>query len=312
MPSYSPLARPNRPPKTDASRPPLMWWQGWAPMLVLPCAAFVLIPSDWPRWIFMWALAFAIYCGCKWLTWRRTPVDRVPLWKHAGYLLAWPGLDAAAFLKPPPPSLRLRPRPGEWAFALTKLLLGVGLLYGIARLIPPRYPYLIGWTGMIGLVMTLHFGLFQLLSASWRSLDVNARPLMEWPLASTSLSEFWGRRWNTAFRDLTHRFLFRPLNARLGPARAILVVFLVSGLVHELVISVPARGGYGGPTAFFGLQVLALLVGRSAAGKRVGLGNGRTGWLFTILVLVSPAWILFHPPFVLEVVVPFMNAMGAI
>src|SRR5579872_4315985 len=80
----------------------LEWWRGWAPLLLLPGAVVLLVPPSWPRWAFMWALAFAIYASCKWLTWRRTPVQDVPLSRHAGYLLGWPGLDAAAFLNPCP------------------------------------------------------------------------------------------------------------------------------------------------------------------------------------------------------------------
>src|SRR5205085_6806357 len=130
------------------------------------------------------------------------------------------------------------------------------------------------WVGMVGLVMALHFGTFHLLSCAWRSAGVEARPLMNNPLASQGVSEFWGRRWNTAFRDLTHTFLFRPLTAWLGPAGALLAGFGFSGLVHDLVISVPARGGYGGPTLFFVVQGVALLAERSAAGRRLGLGRG--------------------------------------
>ena len=71
------------------------------------------------------------------------------------------------------------------------------------------------------------------------------------PLVSVSLGELWGRRWNTAFRDLTHRFLFRPLTARFGARSGLFVGFAFSGIVHDMVISLPAGGGYGGPSIFF-------------------------------------------------------------
>lgn len=134
---------------------------------------------------------------------------------------------------------------------------------------------------------------------------------MNRPLASVHVGEFWGRRWNTAFRDLTHRFLFRPMTAKLGPRWAIAAGFLFSGLVHDLVISIPARGGYGGPTSFFTIQGMALLIERSRIGAIAGLGRGWRGWLFTMLVLAVPAYALFHPPFVKNVIVPFMRALGA-
>lgn len=291
----------------------MKWWHGWAPIVVGPVACLVFIPSHWPRWAFMWTLAFALYCGCKWLTWRRTPVPRLPWWRHIAYLLAWPGLDAAAFLDPGSCDRQIpKPSAGEWMFAFLKCSLGLVMFFGLARLIPREYPYLVGWVGMIGFVLVLHFGIFHGLSCAWRRLGVDARPLMNWPIAAVSVSDFWGHRWNTAFRDLTYRFLFRPLVALVGVRGACLVGFLFSGLVHELVISVPAQGGYGGPTVFFAVQGLAMLIGRSAAGRRIGLGSGYLGWLFTMIVMLLSALLLFHRPFVLEVVVPFMNVVRAI
>ncbi len=261
----------------------------------------------------MWTMAFALYCGCKWLTWRRTPLPRLPLWRHIAYLLAWPGLDAAAFLDPRSSDRRYsNPSAGEWMFAFLKCALGLVILFGLARLIPPAYPYLVGWVGMIGIVFILHFGVFHILSCAWRRLGFDARPLMNWPIAAVSVNEFWGHRWNTAFRDLTYRFLFRPLMTLVGVRGAVLLGFLFSGLVHELVISVPARGGYGGPTLYFLVQGLAMLIGRSAVGRRIGLGSGYSGWLFTMIVLLLPGMLLFHPPFVLGVVLPFMNVVRAV
>jgi hypothetical protein len=281
--------------------------RGWLALVLLPAATLLLVPADWPRWTLMWALAAALFAGVKWLTWRQRPPSAAPGWLHAAYLVAWPGLDAAGFLGPrdatPAP-------PREWLAASAKLALGMAVLVGGTRLAAAAPPYLVGWIGMIGLVMVLHFGAFHLISCAWRGAGVRARPLMSRPLAATSVTDFWGRRWNTAFRDLTHRFLFRPLARGLGPRTAILAGFAFSGLVHDLVISVPARGGYGGPTAFFALQGLAILAERSRPGQRLGLGHGRRGWAFTMLVLALPVCGLFHPPFVLGIVLPFLRDVG--
>jgi alginate O-acetyltransferase complex protein AlgI len=257
----------------------------------------------------MWTLAFAIYCGCKWLTWRRTPVQNVPAWRHAAYLLAWPGLDAAAFLADDP---KEPPSRAEWTRALGNLAAGLVLFFAVARAAAPWNLYAAGWLGMVGIVLTLHFGLFQLLSCAWRRAGVQARPLMNRPVVSESLGEFWGRRWNTAFRDLTHRFLFRPMTRRFGAREGLVAGFVFSGVVHDLVISIPAGGGYGGPTLFFTAQGIGILAERSAWGRKVGLAQGARGWLFVMAVLVLPAPVLFHVPFVERIVIPFMHRAGAL
>jgi hypothetical protein len=269
-------------------------------------------PSDWPQWALMWMMAVAIYTSCKWLAWRQAAGPSRPLWKHAAFLLAWPGMDSTRFFRPRPIAECLFCRSREWFAAAGNLTSGVVLLFAMARIIPPQHPYVVGWIGMIGIVLILHFGAFHLLSCLWRCAGLDARPLMNRPLASTSLSEFWGRRWNTAFRDVTHRFLFRPTASWLGPRCGIVVGFLFSGVVHDLVISVPARGGYGGPTVFFAIQGAGMVIERSRFGHQMGLGSGWSGRLFAAAVLVAPVGLLFHRSFVVGVIVPFMRALGAI
>jgi len=266
--------------------------------------------SEWPRWALMWMLATGIYALCKLLTWSTTAAHRTAAWKHVAYLLAWPGMDAAAFLE-------AKPRPGgcshqEWIRAASHLVLGTGLVFVAARLFPAEHRYFVGWIGMVGTVLMLHFGAFHLTSCVWRGLEVEARPLMNRPLYSTSLGEFWSRRWNTAFRDLTHRYLFKPLTVRFGSRAGILAGFAVSGLVHDLVISLPAGGGYGRPTLFFTIQGVAVAVERSELGRRVGLGRGAIGRSFACASLIAPLPLLFHRPFVVGIVVPFMHAIGAL
>jgi D-alanyl-lipoteichoic acid acyltransferase DltB (MBOAT superfamily) len=162
------------------------------------------------------------------------------------------------------------------------------------------------------LLLFLHFGTFQLFALIWQSAGVNAKPIMRAPLASMSLGEFWGRRWNTGFRELTHGLVFMPTRRRLGPARAAIAAFLVSGLVHDFVISFPARGGYGPPTAYFLLQGIGMIFERSALGKRLGLGQGPRGWLFVFLMTGGHVVFLFHPPFVRRVMLPFLGAIASL
>jgi D-alanyl-lipoteichoic acid acyltransferase DltB (MBOAT superfamily) len=150
-----------------------------------------------------------------------------------------------------------------------------------------------------------------LLSLAWRRAGVNAMPVMRNPLRSTSLADFWGRRWNTAFHELATRFSFEPLRSRVGASAAAFLVFLLSGVIHEFVISVPAHSGYGLPTVYFGVQGLGIAGERSSRGRRLGLGRGWRGRLFTALVAAGPAYWLFPPPFVHRVVLPMLAAIGA-
>ena len=282
------------------------------PLLVLPVVA-LLAASRLPRWGFMWAMAFALYAGCKWLTYREARLRGVASDRLGtlGYLLAWPGMDAEAFLSGTD-HRPAQPHPSEWIAAALKTLLGATLTWVVARAAAPANPLLAGWLGMTGLVFVLHFGTFHLLSLGWRSIGVNAMPVMKNPLRSSSLAEFWGRRWNTAFHELAARFTFRPLRPLVGPASAMLLVFLVSGLIHELVISIPAQAAYGLPTGYFALQGLGVAVERTRLGRRVGLGRAWRGRLFTIVVAAAPAFWLFPPIFIHNVILPMLAFIGAL
>ena len=282
---------------------------GWLPLVVLPGCAAALYERA-PAWAFMWTLAAAIYAGLKWMSWWRArgAVPHTAV-RSAAYLLAWPGMDAEAFLDA---RVRVaRPATGEWAAALAKTALGAVLLWVVARR-AAGVPLAAGWMGMVGLILLLHFGSFHVASLVWRTAGVDAQPIMAAPLRATSLAEFWGKRWNLGFRQLAHEFVFHPLHRVMGTAGASFVVFVLSGLIHDLVISVPARGGYGLPTAYFVLQGLGVAAERSPLGRRLGLGAGVRGRLFMAVVTAAPAYWLFHPSFVLRVMVPFMKEVHAL
>jgi hypothetical protein len=158
----------------------------------------------------------------------------------------------------------------------------------------------------------LHFGSFHLLSLAWRRLGIEAEPLMRAPLLATSLGDFWGNRWNLAFRQLGYELVFKPYRGILGPSGATAAIFLLSGVIHELAISVPSRGGYGLPTLYFAMQGAGILAEKTPFGRRLGLGRGWRGRAFAWAVAAGPAFWLFHTPFVLRVMIPFMRAAKAL
>jgi hypothetical protein len=285
-------------------------WIGWVPIAVLPFAA-AFCRNLLNPWEFMWCLCFAIFAGLKWLTWWKTR-SRVhqETWRSVAYLLAWPGMDAEAFLDQSRRVARFAWQ--DWLKAILKTALGAALIWTVARHVPSDEPLVRGWTGMVGLILLLHFGSFEVISLVWRSIGVDARPIMSSPLRSTSLSEFWGERWNLGFRQLSYDLIFRPLLKICGAVVASFLVFLASGLIHDFVISFPARGGYGLPTAYFILQGVGVTIERSNLGKRLALRNGLRGWLFTAVFTIAPLFWLFHPLFVLRVILPFMQAIHAI
>jgi alginate O-acetyltransferase complex protein AlgI len=205
-----------------------------------------------------------------------------------------------------------RPAPNTWLWAIIETALGAILLWMVARSVPQGEPLIRGWLGMFGLILLLHFGAFQIVSLLWQSIGVKAEPIMSAPLRSASLGEFWGKRWNLGFRQLAHQLIFRPSHRTIGAGAAGLLVFAVSGLIHELVISLPARGGYGLPTIYFLLQGTGMTIEHSRFGKRLGLGQGMRGWTFMMAFLVAPIFLLFHPWFVMRVILPFMRAVHAL
>lgn len=285
-------------------------WIAALPLIAFPGLAIAL-RNRLPAWVFMWALSFSIFAGLKWMTWwkARTRVAH-SAGRSLAYLVAWPGMDAETFLDP-------NKQPGapnfqEWLWAALKTALGVGLLWIVARRIPEQQALIRGWIGLFGLIFLLHFGSFHLIALFWQTMGIDAEPIMSKPILSKTLSEFWGKRWNLGFRQLAHDLIFRPLYKGIGVASAGLLVFVASGLIHDLVISLPARGGYGLPTGYFLLQGLGVTLERSTLGKRLGLQRGAAAWIFMVVITAGPAFWLFHPPFVLHVILPFMRAIHAL
>jgi alginate O-acetyltransferase complex protein AlgI len=256
----------------------------------------------------MWLTGLGLFLAGKWAVRRRIRQrdhSIWPRWKEAAWYLLWPGMNVADFT----PSARPR-HVFPWK-SLLRTTLGAVLIWGFARKFSD--PLAAGCCGMIGLILMMHFGVFAWLAAFWQSFGLRAIPIMDRPAAAVSLSDFWGHRWNRAFRDLAHPFVFAPAAKVCGAKMASWLSFGISGLAHELMISVPARAGYGLPTAYFLAQSLGIALEKVFFKKGEAHGARRIPrWLFTHTFTALPAFFLFHPPFVRHVMVPFFKVIGAL
>ena len=159
---------------------------------------------------------------------------------------------------------------------------------------------------LIGFSFVIHFGLLDLVASGWRALGVGCRKPFRAPILAESLNEFWSRRWNLPFSEMVSVSVARPLRAPLGRGGGMFAGFLVSGILHELAISVPVDAGYGGPLVYFALHGVAVVGERYLQRHTPGVG-GWKGRLWTLLWLIVPLPLLFHEPFLRGVVWPLLE-----
>jgi alginate O-acetyltransferase complex protein AlgI len=273
--------------------------------------ALLCLRSHVPAWAEMWLLAGCLFAFFKWLTWahRSARYRNAGAKLRLGYLFGWVGLNVEEFCTSA--QLSRNVAASQWALALLKMMCGAVVLWGLIPRLHGVPPVVIGGLGFAGLIVLLHFGLFHLLALAWRSSGVGVEPIMRLPLLATSLADFWGQRWNRAYRRVSYDCFFRPAVSRFGPAAGTMIAFLASGLIHDLVISFPAGAGYGGPTAYFVIQGLGLLLERTPAWRRLTSRFPVCGWFYTLVFLIGPVGLLFHKPFLTRVIVPFLEVIGA-
>ena len=235
---------------------------------------------------------------------------RLSVFQWLPFAVAWPGMRPSTFAAVPG-----QPRRG-WQQLLRQgavnLLIG-GVLITLAAVVDASPvmsdPASTGGMAVIALLLlpgvslVLHFGVFHLLAGGWRRLGADCHALFRTPLRSTSLAEFWGRRWNLAFSEMTTLVVFRPLRGPLGTGPATFAAFAFSGLLHELAISLPVRDGFGLPLLYFAVQAVGMQCEQrrgpqAEQGRRIATGSWQLAdRLWTAAWLILPLPLLFHLPF---------------
>lgn len=178
---------------------------------------------------------------------------------------------------------------------LLRFLLAFTLLAGVYRLYIPEIEHLF-WLGQAYLVV-LPFWLFletidALCQLLWAPTGLLVPAINNRPWRAGSVSEFWGLRWNRLFGDWLYQVVFMKLRHK--PQFAMFATFLVSGVLHEMLVSLPLqlvfeRNVWGWATCYFLLQYLAIVFERSVNLPRV------MQRVYVWLVVIVPAPLVLNP-----------------
>lgn len=146
-------------------------------------------------------------------------------------------------------------------------------------------------------------------------LGIELCPTVEAPYLCTSLSDFWAKRWNITTGALLRNTVYDPIAERSWVAHpnaprskppvsmralGVLATFLVSGLVHELILAyVSPNHVFGGWFWYFTLQgplVLIEAVLKSwAAARRIQLPRLVANVLTCAVCMTMATWLFFPP-----------------
>jgi alginate O-acetyltransferase complex protein AlgI len=270
---------------------------GWALARPLP---------PWGRLVVVWVLTFAAF---KVLVLLHTPAEALRglgWWRYCGFLAGWIGMDVEAWTAARAPVAAAGGRIAGGAAILVGGGVAAALLLGLA--LPEPWRLAQAWCVWVLGVIAVFFGLTRLLAGFWNWLGRPVRPVFDQPVYARSLADWWGRRWNLAVHDTLTLAVWLPLRGRRSPVWAAGgAVFLLSGLLHELLLSYPAGGGWGGPSVYFAIQAGGMFAERRSGLRRIlrAAPWRRAAW--TLGVTLIPGPLLFHPPLLLALVAPWLG-----
>jgi hypothetical protein len=113
-------------------------------------------------------------------------------------------------------------------------------------------------------------------------------PLFDSPWYSTSLADFWGRRWHQMLRGIFIDVGARPLSFLIGRIGGVMGAFICSAILHSFGL-----WGMGRESEFWSIGLFYLMQGvgcilealfTKATGRKVG---GWAGWLWTMSWIVG-------------------------
>jgi alginate O-acetyltransferase complex protein AlgI len=293
-----------------ASKPAARWW-AWGICIVTVIFAS-LVTADSSFLVRMVAIVSLQLLSMKIIVVVESYPGKMKLnpMQWLAFSLGWFGMRPALFETFPAPSQRL-PYATTALRGLSRIGIGLLLVYVSAVIEEANgaLKLLADLALLVGISFILHFGILNLSTAYWRWWGVNVKELFRSPYKSRSLNEFWGKRWNMAFSEMTTLIAYRPLKFKIGKTQAMMISFLLSGLLHEIAISLPVKAGYGLPMLYFALHGLLMYAEQKSAVVQKIITNKILSHVWVLCWLILPLHLLFHPAFMEGVLKPLRSLL---
>lgn len=220
---------------------------------------------------------------------------KLPPGRYLVFALLWFGMD--------PGNFRTRRRGLGWK---PDILVGLALM--LAGTLGAWLVWAMGWRQILVMFVPMsvgfHFGALRVLKGVLRAAGFPVRTLFPNVLEAQGLGDFWSRRWNVGYSQMMQRLVGRPVEKLAGPGAGLMAVFLASGVLHELAITLPVQSGFGLPTLYFTLHGLLALLER-----KLGRPLGK---IPALLLVAVPLGLLFPPAFQSEVIARCLGVFGLI
>lgn len=258
---------------------------GWLVFVAVVAGADFVLSADDPvsRMVGICCVLLGAMKGLVYAEWAGE--HRLPILRYGVFAFCWFGMDPASF--------RTRREGLSW-----KSDVKLGLLLMLAGTLGAWLVWAMEWRQILIMFVPMslgfHFGALRVLKGVLRAAGFPVRTLFPNVLEAQGIGDFWSRRWNVGYSQMMQRLVGRPVEALAGAHAGVMAVFITSGMLHELAITLPVRCGFGLPTLYFTLHgILALLE------RRWGRPFGK---IPALLAVILPMGLLFPRVFQNEVI----------
>ncbi len=288
------------PTMANVRRPWVRRLAGWL-VLAAVVAGVDFVLSEHDPVVRMVGICCVLLGGMKGLVYAEwAGAERLTILRYGVFSFLWFGMDPASF--------RTRREGLSWQGDVR-----LGLLLMLAGTLGAWLVWAMEWRQILIMFVPMslgfHFGALRVLKGGLRAAGFPVRTLFPNVLETQGIGDFWSRRWNVGYSQMMQRLVGRPVAALAGANAGMMAIFVASGLLHELAITLPVRSGFGMPTAYFTLHgILALLE------RKWGRPFGK---IPALLAVMLPLGLLFPPVFQSEVIArclgvfDFMKSMFA-